>query len=94
MWNRGAVLVAAGVPVAVRETGAGGKVLALAHTAKAIEPGANEVVAIDLSPPPAAPTDLAVVLNDDGTSQGVVGECDTDNNTAALPAVACPVAAR
>ena len=94
VWNRGAVLVAAGVPVAVYESRAGGKILALAHTARAIEPGANEVVAIDLAPPPTVPTDLDIVLNDDGTGQGVVGECNADNNTVALAAVECPVPAR
>jgi hypothetical protein len=82
------------VPVAVYESRASGKILALAHTARAIEPGANEVVALDLAPPPTVPTDLDIVLNDDGTGQGVVGECNADNNTVALAAVECPVPAR
>ena len=94
VWNRGAVLVTAGVPIAVYQSRPGGTLLAVGHTSAAIEPGASTTVAIDLSPPPASATDVAVVLNDDGTGQGVVGECDTTNNTVIFPGLSCPVSAK
>ena len=93
VWNRGAVLVTAGVPVALYEK-ATRKLLAVAKTAGAIVPGSNEVVAIDLAPAPATPVDLEIDVNDDGTGQGVVGECRTDNNVVALPQIYCPAASR
>ncbi len=94
VWNRGAVLVTAGVPVAAYTPKPGGTLLAVGHTTAAIEPGASTTVSIDLSPVPASPTDVAVVVNDDGTGQGVVNECDTSNNTVLLPGLTCPVAAK
>jgi hypothetical protein len=90
VWNRGAVLVAAGVPVAVYEGGRGGKLLAVAQTQRAIVPGGFEIVSVELASPPTVPTDLTTVVNDDGTGQGVVGECDTGNNAVTLPAIYCP----
>ena len=93
VWNRGAVLVTAGVPVALYEK-ATRKLLAVAKTAGAIVPGSNEVVAIDLAPAPATPVDLEIDVNDDGTGQGVVGECRTDNDVVALPQIYCPAASR
>jgi len=94
VWNRGAVLVTAGVPVAVYEGRAGGKLLAVSHTAGAILPGGRGVVSLDVAPAPTAPVDLVIVLNDDGTGQGVVGECDTGNDTVVLPALYCPAGSK
>lgn len=94
VWNRGAVLVTAGVPIAVYQSQPGGTLLAVGHTSTAIEPGASATVAIGLSPPPATPVDVAVVLDDDGTGQGVVGECDTGNNTVLVLGLSCPAPAK
>jgi hypothetical protein len=90
VWNRGAVLVTAGVPIALYQSQPGGALLAVGHTSAAIEPGASTAVTIVLSPAPVAPTDVAVVLNDDGTGQSVVGEYDTTNNTVLVPRASCP----
>jgi hypothetical protein len=92
VWNRGAVLVAAGVPVAVYQGAAGGKLLGVGQTQHAILPGAFETVSIDLASPPTVPTDLTTVVNDDGTGQAVVGECQTTNNAVTLPSIYCPAA--
>ncbi|HZZ84050.1 MAG TPA: FG-GAP-like repeat-containing protein [Anaeromyxobacteraceae bacterium] len=94
VWNRGAVLVTAGVPIAVYQGAAGGPLLATAKTAGAITPGNFESVVIPLPSPPSAPTTVVVVLNDDGTGQGVVGECRRDNNVLSLPGAYCPVGAK
>ena len=94
VWNRGAVLVVAGVPIALYEGQRGGKLLAVAHTTGAIVPGASEAVSLEVAPGPLLPTDLVAVLNDDGTGQGVVGECRVENDVVALPAVYCPAASR
>ena len=93
VWNRGAVLVTAGVPIAVYQSRAGGALLAVGHTSSAIAPGASTAVSIGFSAP-AAPIDVAVVVNDDGTGQGVVGECDTGNNTVLLAGLACTAPAK
>ncbi|BDG10126.1 FG-GAP repeat domain-containing protein [Anaeromyxobacter paludicola] len=90
VWNRGAVLVTAGVPIAVYQGAAGGALLATARTAGAIKPGAFESVSIPLAGPASAPATVTVVLNDDGTGQGVVGECRRDNNAVAVPGAYCP----
>ncbi|HEX9288872.1 MAG TPA: VCBS repeat-containing protein, partial [Anaeromyxobacteraceae bacterium] len=94
VWNRGAVLVTSGVPVALYEGRAGGKLLAVSHTAGAILPGGRGVVSLDVAPAPTTPIDLVIVLNDDGTGQGVVGECDTSNNTVVLSALYCPAGSK
>jgi hypothetical protein len=94
IWNRGAVLVAAGVPVALYEGAAGGKLLGIAQTQRAITPGAFEAVTVAVKPAPSVPTDYTVVLNDDGTGQGVVGECDRGNNVITLPGLFCAQVSR
>ncbi len=91
VWNRGAVLVTAGVPIAVYLGQAGGTLLATARTTGAITPGNYEIVAIPLPNPASVPTTIVAVLNDDGTGQGVVGECRRDNNVVPLPGAYCPV---
>jgi hypothetical protein len=93
VWNRGAVLVAAGVPVTVYEKSTR-KVLAVAKTAGAIVPGSSEVVAVALTPPPKVPTDLDIAVNDDGTGQPIVGECKTDNDVVTAPQVFCPAVSK
>jgi hypothetical protein len=90
VWNRGAVLVAAGIPVAVYQGAAGGKLLAVGQTKGAIVPGAFEAVTIAVTPGPTTATDLAIVVNDDGTGQGLVGECDRTNNAQRIAGVFCP----
>jgi hypothetical protein len=94
VWNRGAVLVAAGVPVSLREGGASGKLLAVTQTQHAIVPGSFETVTLSVKPAPASPTDLTIVLNADETGQAVVGECDMGNNAVTLPGIYCPAASR
>ena len=95
VWNRGAVLVTAGVPVALYAGPAGGQPLAVAHTAGTILPGASETVTFDLSSWQSAPTAaLTVVVDDDGSGQGVVGECDRANDAVSVPARICPVQPR
>jgi len=93
VWNRGAVLVAPGVPVTLRDR-ATRQVLATAHTAGAILPGSNEVVALAVAPAPVTPEDLEVDVNDDGTGQGVVGECRTDNDAVTIRQIFCPGASQ
>ncbi|MFL5273463.1 MAG: FG-GAP-like repeat-containing protein [Anaeromyxobacteraceae bacterium] len=92
VWNRGAVLVAAGVPIAVYQGRAGGKLLAVGLTLHAIVPGASETVTIDIASPPLVPTDVTTVVNDDGTGEGVVGECNTTNDAVQIPSIYCPPA--
>ncbi len=88
IWNRGAVLVTAGVPVAFYADKAGGTLLGVGHTQGAIEPGGSEVVSAML---PSTPSGLVVaVANDDGTGQGVVQECDRSNNSAVIGNAFCP----
>jgi hypothetical protein len=87
--NGGAVLAAPGVPIAVYAA-AGGPPLAVARTAGAIIPGRSEVVAIPVPSAAGAALDLRVVVNDDGTGEGVVGECDRANNALPLAGVRCP----
>jgi hypothetical protein len=89
VWNRGAVLVAPGLPVAVYAGAAGGTPLAVGRTVGAIIPGANETVTVS-APAPTGPQDYTVVLNADETGQPVVGECDTTNGTVLVPAARCP----
>ncbi len=89
VWNRGAVLVVAGVPVAVYDGQVGGQLLAVGRTQGAILPGQSETVVVTVSPAPTQPVDLVVNVNDDGTGQGVVGECDLSNNTTTFVTSAC-----
>jgi hypothetical protein len=84
VWNRGAVLATAGVPVAFYEGQIGGKLLGVVQTKGAIVPGSSEQVSITLAPPPAGAANVVVQLNDDGTGQGVVGECNRSNNVVTL----------
>jgi hypothetical protein len=92
IWNRGAVQVAPGVPVAVYQGQAGGTLLATGKTAGTIAPGESETVTLDVALAAGAMENLAVVLNDDGTGQGVVGECRTSNDVVLVPGF-CPIAA-
>jgi hypothetical protein len=95
VWNRGAVLVSAGVPVTLYVGAAGGQALAVAHTAGTILPGESETVTFDLPIWDTAPAaTLTVVLDDDGSGQGVVGECDRTNDAVSVPVVICPRPAR
>jgi hypothetical protein len=88
VWNRGAVLVSQGVPIAVYAGAAGGTPVVVARTATAILPGSSETVTIDI---PGSPTgqDFTLVVNDDGSGQGVVGECDRANNSVPLAQLRC-----
>jgi hypothetical protein len=88
VWNRGAVLVSQGVPISVYAGPATGAPAATVRTASAILPGASELVAIDL-PGPTAAQDYTIVVNDDGTGEGVVGECDRANNAVPLSQLRC-----
>jgi hypothetical protein len=83
VWNRGAVPVAAGVPVAFY---LGGALLGTATTAGSILPGTSETVTFELRSPPAAATELRIVIDDDGSGNGLVGECLEDDNTLTVPA--------
>ena len=92
IWNRGAALVAQGVPVAVYQ-GSGTTPVAVANTTRAIIPGQSETVVVEVPAPP-GPTDLRVVVNDDGTGQGFVGECRAENNATVLRGARCPVSSQ
>jgi hypothetical protein len=92
VWNRGAVLVAGGVPVALYAGPPGGAPVAVGRTAAAIVPRASETVTLVVSPAPPDARDFTVVLNDDGTGEGVVGECERANNVVAVPGARCPPA--
>jgi len=89
VWNRGAVLVAPGLPVALHAGAATGARVAIVRTVGAIIPGSSETVTFSF-PAPAAPQDYTVVANEDETGQPVVGECDTTNNAASVTAARCP----
>jgi hypothetical protein len=88
VWNRGAVLVSQGVPIAVYAGAPGGAPAAVGFTAGAILPGSSELVTIGV-PGPATAQDFTIVVNDDGTGEGVVGECDRANNSVALNQLRC-----
>ena len=90
VWNRGATLVAPGVPVAVYAGAAGAAPpVALGRTVGGIVPGESETLVLNV-PAPAGARDFTVVLNDDGTGEGVVGECDRANNAVVLAGARCP----
>ncbi|HYG69971.1 MAG TPA: VCBS repeat-containing protein [Anaeromyxobacteraceae bacterium] len=76
VWNRGAVPVAAGVPIAFH---VGPVVVGRTATAGSILPGSSETVTFEIAPPPTTATELRVVIDDDGGG-GVVGECVEDDN--------------
>jgi hypothetical protein len=89
VWNLGAILVAPGVPVAFYQDQVGGKLLGVAHTQGAIQPGQSELVTFTITPALDAVTSVVVNANDDGTGQGVVGECDATNDAAMIQGVFC-----
>ena len=88
VWNRGAVLVSQGMPIAIYAGPAGGAPFAVVRTTSPILPGSSETVTLDV-PGPAAPQDYTIVVNDDGTGEGVVGECDRGNNAVPLTQLRC-----
>jgi hypothetical protein len=92
VWNRGAVLVAPGVPVALYQGAPGGAPLAVGRTNGAIIPGGSETVTVVVSPAPPDARDFTVVLNDDGSGEGLVGECDRANNVVEVRGARCPPA--
>jgi hypothetical protein len=81
VWNRGAVPVAAGVPVTFRSD-PGGVRWGVATTKGTILPGKFEDVTLQVTPPAEAPVGVAISIDDDGTGKGIVGECDETNNLA------------
>jgi hypothetical protein len=82
VWNRGAVPVAAGVPIAFY---LGNGLLGTATTAGSILPGSSETVTFEIASPPAVAAELRIVIDDDGVG-GVVGECIEDDNAFVVPA--------
>ena len=82
VWNRGAVPVAAGVPVRFRAQ-PGGQVYGVASTQGRILPGLSEDVSLTIAAPPQVPTSIAMDLDAGQDGQGVVGECDERNTVMA-----------
>jgi hypothetical protein len=89
VWNRGAVPVAAGVPVAFRAD-PGGALYGIARTRGSIRPGQFELVTLRVERPARTPIGLEVRIDDDATGRGVVGECD-ERNVVRVGDAFCPV---
>jgi hypothetical protein len=88
--NVGALGVAAGVDVAFYAgKNASGTLLGESKTAKALLPGASEVVELTIASPSSSPPYDFLVVVDGATAQGSVPECNESNNTAAIGAAAC-----
>lgn len=92
VWNRGAVPVAEGVPVAFFSD-PGGRLYGVVQTRTRILPAAYEDVTLRLANPPLAPTGVAIRIDDDGTGKGVVGECSKANNAVSALDAFCTAAA-
>ncbi|MHB8878746.1 MAG: FG-GAP-like repeat-containing protein, partial [Myxococcaceae bacterium] len=92
--NQGAATAPAGVRVTFYyRDGAGvAQVLKTVQTAGPILAGASEVVSTVWAPGgnAAGPYTVWVVVDDDGTGQGVVNECDEANNRADPIVIGCP----
>ena len=70
----------------------GNQLLGTVATVGQILPGAAETVVLSFAPPGpiTGPYTIYVVVDDDGKGQGVVNECDENNNASAPLAVGCP----
>lgn len=89
VWNRGALPVAAGVPVTFRAD-PGGTVYGTVQTQGMILPGRFETVKLELASPPTEPVGIEIRLDEDADGKGVVGECDEANNVARAGDAFCP----
>jgi hypothetical protein len=91
--NRGTQPVGAGVPVSFYEGAAGGTPICTVATSHILVPGQCETVTCLWTDPPgnAAPVDVTVVVDDDGTGAGQNSECAETNNTAVIPDVFCQI---
>jgi hypothetical protein len=89
VWNRGAVPVAMGVPVAFYALPSH-QLEGVATTRGSILPGQFEAVTITIQPAPTTPTGLEVHLNDDGTGKGVVSECNEADDVVRADVAYCP----
>ena len=88
VYNGGALVVKAGVDVAVYAEGAAGtKLVASAKTSKALQPGDSEQIKVDwAAPSPSAPVKLRAVLDE----KGLVGDCHPENNVVESEMLSCP----
>jgi hypothetical protein len=80
--NGGSNVAAAPVDVAFYDgdPNNGGTLLGVVQTTQDLEPGEFEDVTLILTPPPAEPSNICVVADDDGYGAGSVSECDESNN--------------
>ena len=97
--NRGAIEVAAGIPVAfyAGDPDAGGSLIDVAYTSRALQPGqAQRVDYTWIDPPVGSTVDVHLVVDDFGNGEGWNNECDEDaggqaaNNHGIIQAVGCP----
>ncbi len=93
--NRGALGVAAGVPVAFYEgrPDARGMLLGVVRTTEPLLPGQSTVVELAVpAPPEGSDLEAVAVVDDDGMGSGEVAECREDDPeaTASIGAVSCP----
>ena len=93
--NRGAARVTPGVNVTLYHVQSGGTRAALAtvQTTTTIDPGQSETVTFDVPRPAGVGNnqsiDLVVVVDDDGSGNGAINECDEMNNETALAPLPC-----
>src|SRR5690606_18988197 len=88
--NRGTQAVGAGVPVAFYEGLTPELLRCQSQTTPLVDPGEWEQVSCDISPAPVGePTDVLVVVDDDGSGQGERAECFEGNNQATLVGLTC-----
>ncbi|MGI5860736.1 MAG: thrombospondin type 3 repeat-containing protein [Myxococcales bacterium] len=86
--NRGAVNVAPGLPVAFYNA-ATGSLLGVVHTTLGLQPGEAQRVRFDWVNPPRHAS-VRVVVDDDGTGQGLHSECGpASNNETSTIAMSC-----
>ncbi len=86
--NRGAVNVAAGLPVAFYD-GTSGALLGVQRTTRVLRPGEAERLKFVWTNPPSNAS-IEVVVDDDGTGKGLHNECGAAaNNTMSASGIAC-----
>jgi len=92
--NRGTQPVGQGVPVSFYEGDpTGGLLICTVQTSGILQPGACEDLTCTWAdvPGPAAPVDVTIVADDDGSGMGQNTECVEGNNEAVIPGVYCQV---
>jgi hypothetical protein len=89
--NRGALVAAPGLPISLYSGSAmSGTLLATAVTTVALNRGEAEFIRFNWTSPPSTPTDIYVVVDDDGMGVGTINECLETDNVISLSNVYCP----